>query len=337
MVFRLGSIPVRIHGSFFLTMAFFGMTGGRGPAQIATFVSVVFLSVLVHELGHALTGRLFGLVPAIDLHGMGGTTSWPQGKEVSSGRRVLISFAGPATGIAIGTLLLLQTNAGAELRGLAIPYGSSPGWSQEVIKDVIWVNVGWGIFNLLPMLPLDGGNIMVATLDAITGGRGEKPARIVSMVASGSVVLAAVLTRSYLTAIFAASFVVQNYRALQSRSLMLRDEPLRRALEEAVTAINLGYGHAAIEALQPIIEQAETPQLKAEAMRALAYAYEKKGSWDELVTLLGGSLNRMLPDEELQWFEAAAEKAGRLDMVERIRSLRSASVSPVGSDFNAGS
>ena len=49
------------------------------PDLIAIWVAIVFISVLVHELGHALVGRMFGLDPQIELHGMGGTTSWVNG------------------------------------------------------------------------------------------------------------------------------------------------------------------------------------------------------------------------------------------------------------------
>src|SRR4051794_34183251 len=100
--FAIGSIPVRVHSSFFVMTILFGLQGQtRHPEYAVSWFVVVFVSLLIHELGHALVGKSFGLVPQIDLHAMGGTTSWPQGKEVSSLRQIAISLAGPLPEIAI--------------------------------------------------------------------------------------------------------------------------------------------------------------------------------------------------------------------------------------------
>lgn len=354
MFFRLGTIPVKVHGSFLLTMLFFGMAGGRGPAAIAIWVGVVFFSVLIHELGHALVGRAFGLVPAIELHGMGGTTSWPRGKDVGNGGKILISMAGPAVGIIVGIALFLGLSANADFaaRFDKVPFGGlirflggesahaerAGDLTRVAMLELIWVNAGWGVLNLLPMLPLDGGNIMAASLDKMTDGRGERAARMVSIGVSALAALAAIQAGWLFSAVMAGVFGLRNVQALGQASQSAHDEPLRRALEKAVSDINGGYAHAAIEALGPIIQNAKTPQLRAEAMRALAYAYEKAGRWDDVIDLLAGPLGKMLPDEELGTFEDAAARAGRDEHVMKIRALRAGtSASPVGTEFNAGS
>src|SRR5580692_1205891 len=113
--FRLGSIPVRIHGSFLLVVLVLSSNGGD-PAGLALWAAVVFTGVLLHELGHALVGRAFGLTPQIDLIGFGGLTSWSAGKagELAPPKRIAISVAGPFTGIAIGlaTTLFVRARAG---------------------------------------------------------------------------------------------------------------------------------------------------------------------------------------------------------------------------------
>ena len=90
--FRLGRIPVRIHAMFFLVSGMLGASGGD-MASILIWVATVFVSVLIHELGHALCGMAFGLAPEIDLHGMGGTTSWADtGTNRGSSRRCEASW-----------------------------------------------------------------------------------------------------------------------------------------------------------------------------------------------------------------------------------------------------
>ncbi|HXN55240.1 MAG TPA: hypothetical protein VN874_03150, partial [Myxococcales bacterium] len=71
--FRLGPFPVTLEASFLISAVF--LSGlSRGPVQIALWVAVVFVSVLVHELGHALVGLWLGGRPEIILQGLGGVT-----------------------------------------------------------------------------------------------------------------------------------------------------------------------------------------------------------------------------------------------------------------------
>ena len=92
--FRLGRIPVRILPSFFLTTVVlnFGLVQAD-PRKLVVWLAIVFASVLVHELGHALAGISFGLQPRIDLHGFGGTTSWAAAGRTSPAKRIVISLA----------------------------------------------------------------------------------------------------------------------------------------------------------------------------------------------------------------------------------------------------
>lgn len=108
LTFRLGTIPVHVQFFFFLTALL--LSGGLegSPAVLVGWVMLVFVSVLLHELGHAIAGRLFGLDPVITLHGMGGTTSWSGSRRTSplgQGARMVIAFAGPFAGLCVGGIL----------------------------------------------------------------------------------------------------------------------------------------------------------------------------------------------------------------------------------------
>jgi len=206
--FRIGSIPVRIHPSFFLMALILGASpgaGGLNPVQLGLWAAVVFVGVLAHELGHAVVGMAFGLMPAIDLHGMGGATSWPLGKRVSNAKSVLISLAGPFTGLALGGLIYAAIRL----------HPPEPGLLATAASLALEVNVLWGVFNLLPILPMDGGNVMRSVLNGLTNGEGERPARIVSIVLAVLLGAAAFYVQNAFMGIIALLFAYQSFAALR--------------------------------------------------------------------------------------------------------------------------
>lgn len=211
--FRLGTIPVRVHFWFFLTALMLGGSGRPGPL-VLSWVAIVFVSVILHELGHALVGRAFGMTPQIDLHAMGGLTSWAGGRNLGPGPSILVSLAGPLTGIAFGGLAFVLA------RTLPLPPVAA-----GMVGQFVWVNAGWGLFNLLPILPLDGGNVLWKTLDIFTGNRGRRPAHVVSVLIAGAILVAIVVRDASAIAegrfgdlwlaLIATMFLVQNVRALR--------------------------------------------------------------------------------------------------------------------------
>src|SRR6266480_620253 len=108
--FRLGKIPVSVHPWFFATTLF--LNYGLPLYGLVLWTAVVLVSVLVHELGHAGAVVAFGLNPQIDLHGLGGTTSWPGGSSLSYGKRIVISLAGPAMGFVAGGVAVALWKSG---------------------------------------------------------------------------------------------------------------------------------------------------------------------------------------------------------------------------------
>lgn len=150
------------------------------PASFALWFPIVFLAILLHELGHAVVGRRFGASPFIVLSGLGGYTQL-QGQRFTPGRAALVSFAGPLVGLVIGGTTLLYTMFSP------IPHGPIV---SNALHDVIWTNLGWAIFNLIPIVGLDGGNIMAALFDKGFGQAGVRAALVISIfVAVGIVTL----------------------------------------------------------------------------------------------------------------------------------------------------
>src|SRR5262249_25066919 len=152
----------------------------------------------------------------------GGLTSWAAGTKVSTGRRIVISLAGPGVGIVFGLGLLALARLGLVPEGPLAP---------DALYDLVWINVGWGVLNLLPMLPLDGGNVMTGIFNALSNGHGEKAARTVSLVFA--VVLGGLsllVWHQIWTTFLCASFAIGNARALKGAALALQDQPLQAEL-----------------------------------------------------------------------------------------------------------
>ncbi|MBA2577584.1 MAG: hypothetical protein H0V05_13220 [Euzebyaceae bacterium] len=206
---HLAGIPVRVDRSFFVIAVLLGWSPGRPVLSLVTWVAIVLVSVLAHELGHGLALRAYGLRPRILLYAMGGLTFHgpSPGRPLGPWRQIAVSLAGPAVGLALGAAVVA-------LRG-SVPV-SGP-LAATVLRDLVWVNVGWGVLNLVPMLPLDGGNVLKSFCDLATGGRGERPARIVSLAVAGLALLAALQLRSLWIAFVVVFLGASNLSALRGQ------------------------------------------------------------------------------------------------------------------------
>ena len=266
--FHLGKIPVRIQATFFVMAAVLGLNGTNLISD-ASWIVVVLVSVLIHELGHAGVGMLFGLEPRIDLHAMGGTTSWANHLPLSHGKRIAISLAGPFAGFAFGAFAFTLAMLGA------FPHNEM---GEMVHAQLLYVNIGWGAVNLLPMLPLDGGNVMTQVLHIMTGGRGERPARIVSIaIAVLLIPLAIRLSWGLWGMLLIFSFLASNWRGLQELTAREHDAPMRASLEKAQAALDAKDAARVLEFARPVALAARTAQVKAEALHLVAFGFLLEG------------------------------------------------------------
>lgn len=148
--FRAFNFPVRVHISFLFVTILLGFSAGS-LLLILAWVPIVFFSILLHELGHAFVSRYYGRDPRIELYSMGGLTISTRNMLLSYPKEIFISFAGPLAGFILGGIVF----AASRLFGLG-QYGVT----SLIVSQILWVNIGWGIINLVPILPLDGGHIM---------------------------------------------------------------------------------------------------------------------------------------------------------------------------------
>src|SRR5205814_467341 len=104
---------------------------------IVVWVAVVFLSVLVHEMGHALAIRRHGLSPEITLHWIGGLTSWNGAQNLTRPQRIFISFAGPLAGFLFAAVVFGLTRAFPQLQAPARTPAELG--RNEAIEMLLWV------------------------------------------------------------------------------------------------------------------------------------------------------------------------------------------------------
>lgn len=202
--FKLGSIPVEVLPGFWLLTLFLGFPYSQSTPLLITWILAVFISVLVHELGHAVFALYYGSEVKITLHGMGGMTSHSQ---LTKWPTVITSFAGPAAGfVFIGIVLLaLDWRFDNVLTTEQLPFFAvsemSPTWLYFLSFHLLWVNISWGLLNLLPILPLDGGQILNGLLQISLGPKALLISLAVSFVCAASFAAFAFL---YWQALFAA-------------------------------------------------------------------------------------------------------------------------------------
>ncbi len=192
--FPLADIPVRVHFSFLLIAV---LSPSPRPVDIAAWTLMVFLAVLLHEVGHAVTARHYGATPVtITLFALGGVTVYPAKADLTPGRRFVIAAAGSLVGIVTGGLL-----------GLLWLAGLFDGASQVVrvaAISYIFAGLGWGVLNWAPIRPLDGGAMLTSALEIVNPRRAVDIARVVSLICG--VVASVVLFRFGQT--FGAVFVL---------------------------------------------------------------------------------------------------------------------------------
>lgn len=208
--FELFRIPVRVHPSFWLLAAMLGWRNlqlPNGPILLFIWVLAVFVHILVHEFGHALTARHYGWPPQVVLYGMGGFAAFHPGRGYTTGKHVLTLFAGPGAGFLLFLAIQLAWPYVARLR--------PNDFVVEFVSNLQTLNIVWGIFNLLPIFPLDGGQISRLLLTHWFPRAGFVWSLRISFGFAAVLCLIGILSNSMLLAIMMGMFAAESYMALQ--------------------------------------------------------------------------------------------------------------------------
>ncbi|MBV6393344.1 MAG: hypothetical protein KPEEDBHJ_02584 [Anaerolineales bacterium] len=232
--FVLFGFPVRVHPLFWLIALLLG--GGSGNLlMILVWVGVIFISILAHELGHAFAFRRYGQPSHIILHMTGGLTvpesvSWGSGYAsvgLTPNQHIFVSLAGPfagfalailvlAVGVALGGKIVLTTILGV----IPFPIVFIPAFNgilTDIFVTFLWVNIFWGIINLLPVYPLDGGHVSRYFLIQRDPWNGLRASLWISVITGGILaVFGFVFLNSLYMALLFGLLAFQSFQMLQA-------------------------------------------------------------------------------------------------------------------------
>jgi Zn-dependent protease len=241
--FRLLEIPVRVSPWFWLTALILG--DHDDPRMLPLWIGAVFISILVHEYGHGLMARAFGFDAQIALFGMGGLCA-SEAERQTPNQRLAVLFAGPLAQFLLLALIIVIGNAtmgiGLEEAGelarrfLGLPPGNDVAalrlggallGSSELAANLYWmlffINLMWPLLNLLPIWPLDGGQITGELLAKVNRHDGRRWGHIISMITAALLAFYLLYKRQgdlsglgLLQILFFASFAFVNYQILQA-------------------------------------------------------------------------------------------------------------------------
>ena len=210
-------------GFFLFPGSVIGIKSRQDLMMVLLWIIVRFVSILVHELGHALTSRkMTGVTPSIKLWGMGGL-AYPN-TQLTQKQSFWVTWAGPLAGLGFFGLIVLSCCAiygfavGTELTMIFLfPSRETYTVLAEMnnpllfmLKELLRVNFWWSLINLLPIFPLDGGQIY-ASIE-----KSPKRVWIVGMVTGAVVAIAGffILHQIFIAILF-GYFAFQNYKRLE--------------------------------------------------------------------------------------------------------------------------
>jgi len=255
--FQLFGFPIRVTWLFWVINAALGYNLAMGLAQayrmagqnspgIASFLLIwvlcAFASVLIHELGHSLAFRWFGIESQIVLYHMGGVAIPTAGfvfrragvrRRLSHWDQMIVSAAGPLLQFASAILMaVVATAMGIRVPvvsqwiqwlaefGIAIPWlgtgeASSNPWTLAIFQFYILISIWWPLFNLLPVYPLDGGHIVQHAAAMLRRSDGLTEAATVGAVTGFAVAWWFFQQGSVFNAMLFLSLAMSNVQAMQ--------------------------------------------------------------------------------------------------------------------------
>lgn len=284
-----GKIPITIYPSFWVLTSIISLFLGQGDfIKILIWIPVIFISVLFHEFGHALTALIFGRHPRIELVAMGGLT-YHDGDKLPFWKQFLITLNGPVFGFIIVVAVFLLKE---------IPYFGT-GYVSVLLQQILLVNIFWTVVNLIPVLPLDGGQLLRLTLEKIFGYKGLRYAFLWSALLSLGFCLLLFLTQNFLAGAIFFLFAFENFDNYR-KSRFVRDSDQRdeykKIFLEAEMNLRQGNKEKALTAFETLRASSKNGIIFDTATQYAAFLHYEQGHVQEAYKILLPLKDRLDPD-----------------------------------------
>jgi stage IV sporulation protein FB len=233
--FRLFGTDIRVHPYFWITILLLG--GDQGNPWFSIYwVAIAFASILIHEFGHVMAMRLVGDRGHIVLWGYGGLAISAETKyRRHYSTNVFVSAAGPAAGLALAVLTAAVATAIGWTGRFAISPIGIPAWSVNIsnlrllasnyqsyfhlyfiLNTMLHVNFYWSLVNLLPIYPLDGGQIARAIFEERQPGVGLRRSQQISALTAGMVAVLGIISHQMYLMLFFAFLAIASVQAIEA-------------------------------------------------------------------------------------------------------------------------
>lgn len=276
MIVIPGRIPITIHPFFWLFAALIGWLSSGTLVGVFVWVGIIFFSVLIHEYGHALAALFFKQNARIQLVALGGLTIF-DGPKLKFWQQFIITLNGPLFGF---LLFLLAT---------FLLQFSFPPFLMQVLKLTQFANLFWTVVNLIPVLPLDGGQLLRITLEGFFGVQGFKASLLIGTLIALLISLGFFLVQNFFIGAFFFLFAYQSFSAWRESRFATRndrDEANKQLMIQAEEALEEGRIEEAKNFLEQIRTNASGGVLAFAAQQYLAFFKFKEGKRTECYELL---------------------------------------------------
>ncbi len=287
----VGRIPIRINPLFWVTSGAIGLLASGGEWSVAfIWLAVIFVSILFHEFGHALTALAYGQRVSIELMALGGLT-FRQGPALSPFREFMVVLNGPLAGFLLAGITVI----------LQYMFEHTHFLVDRALDASFAVNLGWTCLNLLPIQPLDGGKLLIIVMEAMFGLRGVKIALFAGLVLSTFLGLFLFTVGNMLGGAILFMFAFEGYRTWKGSLVMTdkdRDQQLLELLKSAEDLYHMGKIDQSEKVLQQIRAEVKTGFLFLASTQLLAQIATKRGEYPQAYQLLR-SIEDHLEDNDL--------------------------------------
>jgi Zn-dependent protease/CBS domain-containing protein len=339
-------IPIRVHASFLLILlwaAFLGFNGGRGPwprniGFMVLFTLLLFVCVVLHELGHSIVAQLFG-IPVQDI------TLWPIGGVARIGnmpekphQEFLIAAAGPATSFVLAIILTLMAAAlfgpGELLRLFQQPWRLQrlgvTMTGESLVLLLALNNLLLALFNLIPAFPMDGGRVLRSLLAVfLPYGRATRAASFLGQGIALVLGLVAILTGGFFLGLVALFIFAGAWQERQQQTTNEGLAGLRVRQVMQPIGVRLHPLQTAGDAVTQVVMLPQAAFLVVDAERLLGLltrgdllvAVRQAGPGARLAQLVARDYLRLGPDDLLLSAQEPLRQRGAAVVIEDGRAV----------------